>query len=46
MEGVVDEAYNYGRSWISNMLKQTLEDTDTEVREELEDKVGHAFVCL
>ena len=40
MEGVVDEAYSYGRGWISTTLRNTLENTDREVRQELEAKVG------
>eukprot|EP00088_Acartia_fossae_P067928 TRINITY_DN8524_c0_g1_i10.p1 TRINITY_DN8524_c0_g1~~TRINITY_DN8524_c0_g1_i10.p1 ORF type:complete len:909 (-),score=164.41 TRINITY_DN8524_c0_g1_i10:305-3031(-) len=39
MEGVMDEAYSYGRSWISDTLRDTLEGTDSNVRQELEDKV-------
>lgn len=39
MEGVVDEAYNYGRTWISTTLRESLVNTDTEVMLELETKV-------
>ena len=39
METVMDEAYTYGRGWISSTLRNTLENTDTEVLQELENKV-------
>ena len=39
METVMDEAYTYGRGWISTTLRNTLENTDTEVLQELENKV-------
>jgi len=39
MEGVMDEAYTYGRGWISSTLRETLSETDEEIRLELENKV-------
>ncbi|XP_023325507.1 transmembrane protein 245 isoform X2 [Eurytemora carolleeae] len=39
METVMDEAYTYGRGWISTTLRNTLENTDTEVLQELENKI-------
>jgi len=39
MEGVVDEAFTYGRNWISTTLRDTLEGTNPAVMEELEEKV-------